>query len=143
MNEEELKQKLGDEAYEVLRKGGTEVPFSGEYYKETAKGSYNCKVCGNPLFSSDAKFHSDIPGLAGWPSFNDAIPGSVEYKEDNSLGRASTDSARHDFAKSRTEVVCAKCKSHLGHLFDDAESKTGKHLCINSVCLDLKKEDAE
>ena len=112
----------------MLREGGTEAPFSGKYYKENAKGNYTCRVCGSVLFSSDTKFHSDMPGLAGWPSFNDAVPGSVEYKEDNSMGM------------HRIEVVCAKCKSHLGHLFDDHESTTGKHLCINSVCLDLKEE---
>jgi peptide-methionine (R)-S-oxide reductase len=107
----------------------TEAPFSGEYYKETAKGKYNCKVCGNQLFSSDTKYHSDVPGLAGWPSFDEAIPGAVEYVEDTSLGM------------SRVEVVCANCKAHLGHIFDDAEAKTGKHFCINSCALNLKKEE--
>lgn len=127
MNEDEIKNKVGDEAYKVLRQGGTEAPFSGAYYKEIAKGTYNCKVCGNALFSSEKKYHSDTPGLAGWPSFNDALPGGVEYQDDMSAGM------------HRTEVVCAKCKSHLGHIFNDNDSKTGKHYCINSVCLDLDK----
>ena len=128
MNEEEIEKKLTDEEYRVLRKGGTEAPFSGKYYAETRQGTYTCKVCSHPLFSSDTKFHSDIPGLAGWPSFDDALPGSIEYKDDYELGI------------HRTEVVCAKCKSHLGHIFDDKEAKTGKHYCINSVCLDLETE---
>jgi peptide-methionine (R)-S-oxide reductase len=129
MNEEEIKNKLTADEYRVLREKGTEAPFSGKYYKETAKGVYNCKVCSQQLFSSDSKFHSDMPGLSGWPSFDEAIPGSIEYVEDNSHGM------------HRTEIICSKCKSHLGHLFDDVESKTGKHFCLNSVCLDLEKEE--
>jgi len=129
MDKEELKQKLTPEEYHVTQEKGTEAPFSGKYYKETAKGMYNCKVCGNQLFSSGAKYDSDIPGLAGWPSFDQAIPGSVEYVEDASMGM------------HRVEVVCARCKSHLGHIFDDAEASTGKHFCINSCALDLKKEE--
>ena len=129
--EEEWKKELTPEEYKVLREKGTEAPFSGEYYKETATGTYMCKACGNPIFSSNAKYHSDMPGLAGWPSFDEAIPGSIEFVEDTSMGM------------HRTEVVCARCKSHLGHIFDDTEAKTGKHYCINSVCLDLKKSDTE
>ena len=129
VNTEELKQKLTPEEYHVTQEKGTEAPFSGEYYKETAKGKYNCKVCGNQLFSSDTKYHSDVPGLAGWPSFDEAIPGAVEYVEDTSMGM------------NRVEVVCAKCRAHLGHIFDDAEAKTGKHFCINSCALNLHKEE--
>lgn len=111
----------------VMWEKGTEPPFSGEYLKTNKKGMYVCKSCGNQLFSSDTKFESNIPGLMGWPSFEDALPGSVEFKEDDSLGM------------HRTEVVCKKCGAHLGHIFDDkTETKTGKHYCINSVCLDLK-----
>ncbi len=128
INKEELKNKLTPEEYRVTQEKGTEMPFSGQYYNETASGMYNCKVCGSPLFSSNAKFDSSLPGLAGWPSFDQAIPGSVEYLEDNSMGM------------HRTEVVCAKCKSHLGHIFDDPEAKTGKHFCMNSCALDLEKE---
>ncbi len=126
MDKEDLKKKLSEEEYYVTQEKGTEAPFSGKYYKETRQGMYNCKVCGNPLFSSDTKYHSDLPGLAGWPSFNDAIPGSVLFAEDNSGGM------------HRTEVVCAKCNSHLGHIFDDAEASTGKHFCVNSCALDLE-----
>lgn len=129
--DEEWKKELTPEEYKVLRERGTEAPFSGELYKETAAGTYMCKACGNPIFSSTAKYHSDMPGLAGWPSFDEAIPGSIEFIEDTSIGM------------HRTEVVCARCKSHLGHIFDDSEAKTGKHYCINSVCLDLQKKDIE
>ena len=125
MNHDELKTKLTDEEYAVLREGGTEAPFSGRFYHEHPEGTYTCKVCGNALFPSTAKFHSDMAGLAGWPSFDDALPGATETRVDTSLGMI------------RTEVICSKCKSHLGHLFDDNQSKTGKHLCINSVCLDI------
>lgn len=126
--DEELK-KENPELYRVAREKGTEAPYSGKYYDHKEKGSYNCAVCGNPLFPSDAKFHSDLPGLQGWPSFDDALPGSVEFKDDNSDGM------------HRTEVVCAKCKSHLGHIFDDAEAKTGKHYCLNSVCLEFNSDN--
>ncbi len=127
-NEDEFRKKLTPEQYEVLRKGGTEAPFSGKYFNEKAKGMYKCAACGNVLFPSDAKFESSMQGLAGWPSFDQALPGAIEFREDLSHGM------------KRTEVVCANCGSHLGHIFDDPESKTGKHLCINSVCLDLEKE---
>lgn len=128
MNKEELKNKLTPEEYHVTQEKGTEVPFSGKYYKKTEDGTYNCKVCGNPLFSSGSQYHSSIPWLNGWPSFDQSIPGSVEYQEDTSYGM------------HRTEVVCTKCKSHLGHVFDDMEAKTGNHFCLNSCALDLKKE---
>jgi len=129
IDEEDLKKRLTPEQYNVLRQGGTEAPYSSPLYKENGKGMFNCAVCGNPLFSSDAKYDSKIPGLIGWPSFDQAIPGSVELREDNSLGMR------------RTEVVCAKCGSHLGHVFDeDTETTTGKHFCINGTCLLMKKE---
>ncbi len=124
MNEEEIKRKLTPEQYKVLREKGTEAPFSGKYVYEKGCGTYNCIVCGNPLFSSTAKFDSGT----GWPSFDEALPDSVEYHTDNTHGM------------SRTEVICAKCGSHLGHVFDDGPTKTGKRYCLNSVCLDLKTE---
>lgn len=127
-NEEEFKNKLTPEQYNVLREKGTEAPFSGRFYKENPEGTYTCKACSAPLFPSTAKFHSDMAGLRGWPSFDEALPGAIEMQDDDSMGM------------HRTEVVCANCKSHLGHLFDDAESKTGKHLCINSVCLDIDEK---
>ena len=124
MNEEEIKKKLTPEEYKVLREKGTEAPFSGSLVHETRDGMYACKVCGTPLFSSKAKFDSGT----GWPSFDEALPGTIQYVEDNSHGMM------------RTEIVCVKCGSHLGHVFDDGPTKTGKRYCLNSVCLDLKAE---
>lgn len=124
MNEEEIKNKLTDEEYRVLREKGTEAPFSGAYVHEKADGTYKCKVCGTPLFSSDTKFDSGT----GWPSFDTALPGAVIFEEDTSHGMR------------RTEVLCATCHSHLGHVFDDGPTETGKRYCLNSVCLDLDKK---
>jgi peptide-methionine (R)-S-oxide reductase len=123
--EEEWKKKLTPEQYAVLREKGTEMPFLGRYVHEDANGVYICAACGNPLFASSTKFDSGT----GWPSFDDALPGAVIEMEDNSSGM------------KRTEIVCAKCKSHLGHVFNDGPSKTGKRYCMNSVCLDLKEEN--
>ena len=127
MNEEEIKKKLTKEEYHVLREKGTEAPGSGKYLHEKAEGTYMCKVCGNPLFASDAKFDSGT----GWPSFDQALPGAVKYEHDEKYGM------------ERTEVMCAKCDSHLGHVFDDGPETTGKRFCMNSVCLELatKKEE--
>ncbi|OGJ08493.1 peptide-methionine (R)-S-oxide reductase [Candidatus Nomurabacteria bacterium RIFCSPLOWO2_02_FULL_44_12] len=119
------KKKLTPEQYKVLREKGTEAPFSGKYLHEKKNGTYVCAACGSPLFSSDAKFGSNALGLSGWPSFDQALPGAVKFERDTSHGMA------------RTEVTCAKCNSHLGHIFEDPEAKTGKRYCMNSVCLDL------
>ncbi len=133
MNEEEFKKKLTPEQYKILREKGTEAPFSGKYLHEKREGEFLCAACGNPLFSSDTKFDSGT----GWPSFDEALPGAVEFLEDYSHGM------------KRTEVVCIKCKSHLGHIFDDppadgaragGHSKTGKRYCMNSVCLLHEKD---
>lgn len=124
MNEADIKNKLTPEEYHVLREKGTEAPFSGKLLHEKRSGTYNCKVCGSALFNSDAKFDSGT----GWPSFDQAIPGSIKEVVDNS----------HNM--HRTEVVCAKCGSHLGHVFDDGPTDTGKRYCLNSVCLDLATE---
>jgi len=107
---------------EVMWNKGTEPPFSGKYVHTKDKGMYACKNCGAELFKSDAKFDSGT----GWPSFDEpANLENIELKEDDSHGMR------------RTEVVCKKCGAHLGHLFDDGPTKTGKRYCINSVCLDL------
>lgn len=114
----EWKKELTPEQYEVLRKKGTEQAFTGKYVNTFEKGTYICTACGNVLFHSDAKFHSDC----GWPSFDKAIKGSVTYVTDNTFGM------------TRTEVNCAKCGGHLGHVFDDGPMETtGKRFCTNSV----------
>jgi peptide-methionine (R)-S-oxide reductase len=124
INEEELKAKLSPEEYKVLREKGTEAPFSGKLLHDDRDGMYKCKVCGQGLFMSDAKFDSGT----GWPSFDQAIPGSVIEKSDDEMGM------------HRTEITCSKCGSHLGHVFDDGPTDTGKRYCLNSVCLDLEEK---
>jgi len=124
--EDGFKKKLTDDEYRVLREKGTEAPFTGEYVHSKEPGTYRCKACGALLFSSDTKFDSGT----GWPSFDQALPGAVALHDDNEHGMV------------RTEVVCANCGSHLGHVFDDGpQETTGKRYCINSVCLDLGKTD--
>jgi len=125
-DESEWKAKLTPEQYRVLREKGTEAPFSGKLLHVEADGIFRCAACGNALFSSDAKFDSGT----GWPSFDQALPGAVRLNEDSSHGMV------------RTEVVCAVCDSHLGHVFDDGPTKTGKRYCMNSVCLDLEEKHA-
>ena len=123
-SEEEWKGMLTPEQYKILREKGTETAFTGEYLHEKADGTYACAACGNALFNSDAKFDSGT----GWPSFDQAFPGAIETHRDASQGM------------ERTEITCARCGSHLGHVFDDGPTKTGKRYCINSVCLDLEEK---
>lgn len=125
IEEEEIKSKLTEEQYRIMREKGTEMPGTGKYLNEKRKGTYACVLCGNILFPSDAKFDSGT----GWPSFDQAIPGAVKEIEDNNLGMR------------RTEVVCARCGSHLGHVFNDGPTETKKRYCMNSVCLDLKETE--
>ena len=128
--EEELRKRLSREEYHVLREKGTELPFSGEYVNKLADGIYHCKVCDAPLFTSDDQEDAtkSPAGLQGWPSFNNAIPDATRTTLDTSHGM------------TREEIVCANCGSHLGHIFDDPGTATGKHLCINSVCLNLEEK---
>jgi peptide-methionine (R)-S-oxide reductase len=117
--DDDWKKKLTPQQYKILRERGTELPFTGKLLHEDREGMFKCVACGQSLFSSDAKFDSGT----GWPSFDQALPGAVEYVQDDSHGM------------SRTEVVCSRCKSHLGHVFDDGPTQTGKRYCLNSVCL--------
>ena len=123
-SEEDWKGMLTPEQYRILRERGTETAFTGEYLHEKADGTYACAACGNALFNSDAKFDSGT----GWPSFDQALPGAIETHRDASRGM------------ERTEITCARCGSHLGHVFDDGPTSTGKRYCINSVCLDLEEK---
>jgi len=121
---------------EVMWNKGTEPPFSGKYVSTKDKGTYVCKSCGTELFKSDAKFDSGT----GWPSFD--LPAgrqAIRLLEDNSYDTRlpTPDAVGNGGQVHRTEVVCKKCRAHLGHVFDDGPTKTGKRYCINSVCLDL------
>lgn len=129
MTEADWKKKLTPEQYHVLREKGTEVPGTGKYVEHDENGDYTCAACGQVLFKSDTKYESSLPGLIGWPAFSDAADsGAVKLEDDDSLGM------------QRTEVVCANCGSHLGHLFEgDPSSPNGKHYCINSTALDFKE----
>ncbi|MCS6795242.1 MAG: peptide-methionine (R)-S-oxide reductase MsrB [Raineya sp.] len=122
--EQEWQHCLSPEQYRVLRLKGTERAFTGKFYKHNEKGIYICAGCGNELFKSETKFDSGT----GWPSYYDAIPGAVVLETDYSYGMI------------RTEVLCAKCGGHLGHVFDDGPQPTGLRYCINSVSLDFKKQ---
>lgn len=127
-SEEEWEKDLTPEQYRVLRKKGTEPPFSGDLYYNKEKGVYACAACGQELFSSDTKFNSGT----GWPSFGAALAEDrVRLLTDNS------------HLMKRIEVVCSRCGGHLGHVFDDGPKPTGKRYCINSVSLDFKEQAGE
>jgi peptide-methionine (R)-S-oxide reductase len=130
LDEEELRQKLTPEQYRVLREKGTEAPGTGELLYNEEQGEYHCPVCHSLLFTSASKYESTMPGLIGWPSFSEAASNdALELVPDSGMGM------------HRTEVLCAICGSHLGHLFDDPSSPNGQHYCINSAALEFMKKD--
>jgi peptide-methionine (R)-S-oxide reductase len=124
LSDEEWKKILPKDVYHIARQKGTERPWSSQFENFNEIGTYYCAVCGNPLFKSDTKFESGC----GWPSFYEPISkSSIIYTPDNTLGM------------QRTEVTCGRCKSHLGHVFDDGPPPTGLRYCINGVVLDFDK----
>ncbi|HEA30590.1 MAG TPA: peptide-methionine (R)-S-oxide reductase [Leeuwenhoekiella sp.] len=122
--EAEWKEQLGEERYRVLRKKGTERAHTGKYNLHFEDGTYRCGACNSQLFESDSKFESSC----GWPSFSDAIDGAIEYVEDKSFGM------------TRTEILCANCGSHLGHVFNDGPTPSGERFCVNSASVDFDNE---
>lgn len=121
--EVEWKELLDPENYYVLRQKGTERPHTGKYNLHFEDGTYTCGACHVPLFESNSKFDAHC----GWPSFDEALEGAIEYVPDTTLGM------------KRTEILCANCGSHLGHVFDDGPTATGQRYCVNSLSIDFEK----
>ena len=124
----QINPDLSDEQKRVLFDKGTETPGTGKFLNHNEKGEYTCANCDAVLFMSDDKYESTTPGLIGWPSFDTAVEGAITYLDDHSL-----------FMK-RTEINCANCGVHLGHVFDADDAPSGTHFCVNSVSLGFNPE---
>lgn len=118
-SDEEWRKLLTDEEYRILRQRGTEFPNSGQYNAHYEAGTYNCRGCNQPLYSSESKFNSGC----GWPSYDQCIEGAIEYRKDTSLGML------------RVEIICSNCGGHQGHVFDDGPTVSGKRYCVNSASI--------
>jgi peptide-methionine (R)-S-oxide reductase len=123
--DEQWREELGPDRFAVLRQAATEAPFTGSLLHVDDKGTFTCGACGQRLFTSEQKFDSGC----GWPSFDSCEPGTIIERPDHSLGRA------------RTEILCAKCGGHLGHVFDDGPTPTGLRYCVNSLSIDFEESD--
>jgi len=123
--EEQWRAELGPERFRILREKGTERPFTGTYNNHFQDGAYHCGGCGAPLFESESKFDSGC----GWPAFDKSKEGSVAYHKDASFGMI------------RTEITCANCDGHLGHVFNDGPTQTGQRYCVNSLSVDFEEKE--
>lgn len=123
--ETEWKEQLSPKEFHILRKKGTERPFTGKFNDHHENGIYTCKGCGQALYDSSSKFDSGC----GWPSYDTAIPGAIEFIKDNSHGMI------------RTEIVCSQCGGHQGHVFNDGPTPTGERYCVNAASIDFTKEE--
>ena len=119
--EEYWERKLSNKEYDILRRGGTELPYTGKYNNHFEDGIYVCKGCGKPLYKSKSKFDSGC----GWPSFDESIKNSIEYKKDYKIGVL------------RIEILCSNCGGHQGHVFNDGPTKTNQRYCVNSASIDF------
>lgn len=119
--EEYWERKLSKKEYDILRRGGTELPYTGKYNNHFEDGIYVCKGCGKPLYKSKSKFESGC----GWPSFDECIKNSIEYKKDYKIGVL------------RIEILCSNCGGHQGHVFNDGPTKTNQRYCVNSASIDF------